>query len=118
MNEITAQEIFDTVVNGLRQQGCRSEDEAGCVYRGPNNTKCAAGLLIAEAEYDFTMERNTIDELLKMDMCPISLRDRLSPHLVLIKRLQNIHDSETISTWEACFEFIASHFNLVYNKPV
>ena len=114
MNEITAQEIFDTVVDGLRKQGHTSEDKDGCMYRGPNDAKCAAGILIDQSEYNPNMERGTIAQVLEMNTCPISLRERLLPHLDLIRELQLIHDKENIPLWETRFSSLAERFNLIY----
>lgn len=51
---MTRQEIFDKVWAGLKGQGFeRSITEEGiCVYRGPNGTKCAAGHVLPDEEYD------------------------------------------------------------------
>jgi hypothetical protein len=45
------QEIFDFVVNHLRAQRVPSANSTGCMYRGPNGTKCAVGCLIPDAFY-------------------------------------------------------------------
>lgn len=40
------QATFNKVVTALIAQGCRSSDGTRCLYRGPNGTKCAIGLLV------------------------------------------------------------------------
>lgn len=50
---MTHQEAFDLALNHLRQQGRRAINDLGlCVYRGPDNTKCAVGALIPDDKYD------------------------------------------------------------------
>lgn len=64
------QEILDTTVPAILKQGCKSTEGnawpggAKCLYRGPNNTKCAVGVLIPDNKYleamedgDWTLER-------------------------------------------------------------
>lgn len=74
------QEVFDTVVNHLRQQkSCSTtkfsdvpgfavsvtltEGETICAYRGENNTKCAAGCLIPDEVYGKWMEGMNISAI-------------------------------------------------------
>ena len=62
----TKQQTFDTVVNGLREQGCKSiearENKATgkitgfCKYRDNQGNKCAIGQLISDEEYDASLE--------------------------------------------------------------
>lgn len=48
----TRQTMFNTAVRGLAAQGRKSERaEGACLYRGPNGTKCAIGMLIADEDY-------------------------------------------------------------------
>lgn len=53
------QEAFDLMVNHLIAQGkpaIDEEDGGSCLYRGPNNTKCAVGILIPDDKYTPSME--------------------------------------------------------------
>lgn len=58
----TEQELFDKVLGHLAQQKVKSavfnepttlhsEGNWSCLYRGPNNTQCAFGVLIPDAAY-------------------------------------------------------------------
>jgi hypothetical protein len=126
---MTPQEVFDKVVFGLRAQGRKSErkDEMDgttvCLYRGPENTKCAAGLLIEDFEYADIMEGTNIKGLLEdwstdhSNPIAESLSLRLVPHLELIVRLQTIHDISEVKYWEQEFSRVADDFNLVYIAP-
>lgn len=53
---MTKQEIYDTVCAHLAKQKVKSRNIEGCLYRGPNNTSCAVGCLITDAEYDPLMD--------------------------------------------------------------
>ncbi len=52
----TKQQTFNKVVRHLRRQGVRSSDEGVCLYRGPDDTKCAVGCLIPDELYSPRME--------------------------------------------------------------
>lgn len=115
----TAQEIFDTVVNHLRQQGetALSEDEQICAYRGRNGTKCAAGILIPDEMYSPKMEGHGIDTLLNGGLIPSPLREEFSHNRKLVNQLQFIHDGRNIHNWEDGFARVAQAFNLQYTPP-
>lgn len=55
---MTEQEALNIIVPFLYEQTCKSETEDGryCLYRGPNNTKCAVGCLIPDSEYKSDMD--------------------------------------------------------------
>lgn len=50
-DKINEKQIIDFVEHKLIKQGCLSLDSGGCAYRGANDTKCAIGFLISDAEY-------------------------------------------------------------------
>jgi hypothetical protein len=92
---MTPQEIFDTVAKHLFTQGKQSTDYVSCLYRGPEGTKCAVGILIPDAAYDADMEGCSVAGLFDPDACQL---DEFSPpawmaeHVSLLQRLQNVHD--------------------------
>lgn len=124
MNEMTAQEVFTKVVEHLRKQGCKSREDVSqdpsyngecqylCLYRGPNNTMCAAGCLIEDDEYQSWMERNGIQNLLENVDCLASLIERIKPHLHLVAVLQDTHDCFAVEDWERQFQYIAKNKGL------
>lgn len=119
---MTAQEVFDKVVNHLRQQGRKSVNSVGeCRYRGNKNAECpmqcAAGCLIEDNEYNDRMEGKCFKGLLDWEFTPQSLVDRLLPHDMLITQLQYVHDDELIEHWENNFKIIASYYNIEYKEP-
>ena len=93
--------LFNNALFGIRRQGGKSffegipENELGtstqsfwlstarCLYRGPNNRRCAVGWNLYDYEYDPDME-----EMLLRDVLP----KRLIPYLQFLRRLQVIHD--------------------------
>jgi hypothetical protein len=113
LEEATAQEVFDHVVNHLRKQGQRSLDRHGhwqCAYRGDNGLKCAAGCLIADDEYDASFEGNGWRGLFLEKLVP-------EAHIALIAQLQYVHDSGVVAEWEDEFWICAKKFNLEYTAP-
>jgi len=51
--------IFDTAVNGIREQGKRAIKDTKCVYRAPDGCKCAVGHMIPDDKYDPRLENFT-----------------------------------------------------------
>lgn len=82
---MTAQEVFDTAVRGVIEQGVPSYDGVRCLYRGPNGTKCAAGHLIPDDLYTNYMDTGPLE--------PVVRAIGLSEHIKLIDALQIAHDS-------------------------
>ena len=106
--QATAQEVFDQVVNHLREQGCKSETRTGgmCAYRVVKEGKllmCAAGCLISEKEYKQSFEGKTWSAL-----------DVPSAHSSLIDQLQYVHDMFYITDWEQRFMQVAKRNDLLY----
>jgi hypothetical protein len=65
LSEMTQQQIYDTVVAGLAEQGFKQSRKllssapgvsTTCAYRGDNGLKCAAGHIIPDSEYKPGME--------------------------------------------------------------
>lgn len=110
---VTDQEVFDHVSKHLLSQGCKSvrydENEkysnTHCLYRGPNGTKCAAGCLIDDTEYDVEMENLTWNTLCQRKIVPLSHQD-------LIIELQEIHDDYTPDKWPEKLKQLANYYRL------
>lgn len=91
-SDITAQQVFDHVVSHLATMTERSlrtdtPDSDSCAYRGQNNSKCAAGYLLADYEYSSVMEGMPFRHR------RMYIPARLMPHRNLIAELQGVHDS-------------------------
>ena len=113
LQNTTSQEIFDKVLNHLREQKVRAwnEEEKACKYRveveDGKVLKCAAGCLIDDDEYDWRFDYpsgyqgSSWDSLVKQGDIAASDYDDL------IKDLQWVHDNvlpttldEGIKLWE------------------
>lgn len=112
--DATAQQVFDQVVTHLREQGQRSLGSGGdCSYRGNFGLMCAAGCLIADAEYDSYFDTacdTSWERHVERGNFPPDHRD-------LIKSLQVIHDETDPEDWERDFKDLARYESLVY-KPM
>lgn len=114
LEEATAQEVFDQVVNHLRKQNKQSLANSKCLYRY-GDLKCAAGCLISDEEYHRDMEGSTW--LILVDKLGIP-----NAHESLIFALQDIHDNggyewRDFSEIEHRFKDLAEQLNLSYKKP-
>ena len=114
------QEIFDTVVNHLRKQGEKSQDEDSgtCMYRLPKDgkmLKCAVGCLIDDDEYDPSMENRTILSIFEPHSgLRIPKLRKLEDHVSFLQGLQSIHDIHPVYEWENYFRGLAARHTLVY----
>lgn len=105
-------ELFGKVVDGIIGQGCKvSVDEEGtCLYRGPNNTKCAAGQIIPDSEYKPEFEKNTVT-MLHYFTEKYSRRT-----LSFLMRAQNAHDDklrfEGKASWAKNMLEVANEFGI------
>lgn len=96
---MTKQEIFNKVAKHLLRQSKRSVNEGGqCMYRGPNNTRCAVGCLIPKSAYQPAMEGRLAANLLIS--FPAVVRCGLVPaNMSLVQALQDIHDEVEPENW-------------------
>lgn len=110
---MSTQEIFDKVVTHLRKQGGKARDYEGvCMYRTKTGLKCAAGCLIPDEEYDPRMEGKTSNRV-QFFQNTFNYEER-----GLIERLQNIHDSRDVASWEEEWMDAATCHDVVYTPPV
>lgn len=99
----TAQEVFDQVKDHLLKQNAKSFIPGqGCMYRGENGMKCAAGCLIADDEYSPEFEGASWAYVISFCI----------DHGKLISFLQKIHDCCNPSEWESELKKVAELFNL------
>lgn len=109
LKDATAQEVFDQIVDHLRNQGCKSIADNRCLYRN-GQLKCAAGCLIGDDEYSPLMEGGSWSVLISMRRIP-------SDHEKLIDRMQFVHDQIPINDWELGLKHVAQQFDLTYHAP-
>jgi hypothetical protein len=150
----TEQELFDKVVGHLAQQKVKSalfneptaldsEGNWSCLYRGPNNTQCAFGVLIPDAAYTPFLEGFTCRTLLNeaerkvageaLDEYLFTLNEYrlkeamttafvdamipLIPHKELLRGLQAVHDSDSgPDSWGWRLETLAKHCGLEFDR--
>lgn len=110
---MTNQEAFTKMVQHLRKQGCKSQDEAHqtCLYRGPNGLKCAVGALIPDEEY-----REWWDEegVMASRLGTVSLNGL---NHKMLEDMQQTHDHFPVDRWEEQFKFIAEWHHLSLPPP-
>lgn len=96
----TLQQIFDVVALHLLTQNAKSLDESGkqCMYRGEAGRKCAAGVLIPDDKYSFNLEAKSVSAAVVR--AALGLSEYEIPELLLIQKLQNLHDNSTIEPEE------------------
>lgn len=121
------QEIFNTVLFGLRKQGkasTTSQDGGGlweCRYRGPNGLKCAAGMLLKDEYYDHLMEGQPVGNMRIWPAFVESGVPDTDEARSLTRALQGAHDRELanvgLKEWEQRMADIAQDFELGYTWP-
>lgn len=111
---MNAQQIFDTVLTGLRAQGKASMGDEGCMYRGEDDCKCAVGMIIPDADYRYEMEGQSAP----LVVTKFPQLFHLQGHAELLDALQDAHDQELSSggmgAWEAAMKSVATQFGLTY----
>jgi hypothetical protein len=114
------------VVAHLRKQGCPANDENGdCVYRGLNGTKCAAGCLIPDNRYSYSLEGNFVSdwplgELEGGELSVAKLFEELGHDRGLVNELQQCHDrwdEHDNDALELKLQKVADKFELSYTPP-
>ncbi len=95
------QEIFNRVKNHLLTQGVKSTDKSGdgtCLYRGPNGTKCAIGVLLKDEHWDASKNSASIWDV--GHLLEKSLETTLTmENNEFLADLQEIHDSRMVEDW-------------------
>lgn len=89
---MTDQEIFDTVVSHLLQQGKPASDGDYCVYRTTDGLKCAIGVLIPDDEYIPTMEGCPLSDDIPDSEINKWVASNYPNQFELLVALQTLHD--------------------------
>ena len=117
---MTAQLLFDTVVDALRKQGRKSvtEDGSKCLYRAPQpdgtTLKCAAGHVLPDELYRPAMEGHRISGY----YCRAAFESVVGKaHMNLLSTLQCVHDGYSPNGWENEWRHLAGGHGLVYTPP-
>lgn len=119
--EDRSQQAFDTVLLGLRAQGCASIDTRNgydCMYRSDDGMKCAAGLLIPDSVYRDEFEGNEIDNLLLE--YPSVAEALVGINAELVSDMQRAHDGPLKfghkDDWEVSMRKIADAYGLRFTE--
>ena len=114
----TLREVFKQVQQHLLTQGMQSkgEDASGivrCMYRGPEELKCAVGCLIADEDYRPSMEGEYIypcHEFQNIDELGPELEiNSEAQYLYMLSRLQAVHDTVAPDQWQTELERLEQH---------
>jgi hypothetical protein len=111
---MNGQEAFTKVWTGLKAQGfLRALGEGGtCAYRGTEGRRCAAGILIPDAEYRPEFESKTISQLVRLKQVP-SLNDMSEDVRNVVQDCQWAHDdSITPADMEGNLRNVAARYKL------
>lgn len=111
--QVVKQDIFDKVATHLLKQNKRCEGDVqlvdgsnyhGCLYRGPNSLKCAAGCLIPDEDYKPELEGHSIDEDAPYSLISEYFMEKYEYNkeiIRFIKELQVIHDCSYVEDWKS-----------------
>ena len=114
------QQIFDKTASHLLKQGTQAvlEDSDTCAYRGQDGLMCAVGCLINEDAYNWCLEGTSIDDSPSVQR---ALRhsgiefDTDGQVMLLLTRLQDIHDTKEESDWASSLGELADELGLKFN---
>ena len=111
----TKQQTFDTVKKHLLEQQKKALNTInGCCYRAPDGSKCAVGCLIPDEFYSPDLEGYSIwIRNYNATKGPTHLMIQLGHDLVLLRDLQQCHDSYNVTEWPTRLNAIAAKHNLV-----
>jgi hypothetical protein len=109
------QTAFDTVVAHLRLQKKRSAKPGTnvCMYRGPDGTKCAVGVLIPDDQFDPAKESQHVSDLHS------TIPALQGIDLDFLCELQRVHDSAVnwdesgFTAWDL-LEQTAAQYDLIF----
>lgn len=105
LHKASEQEVFDQVARHLLAQGKQSKHLGSCVYRGQEGTKCAAGCLMSDFEYEEQFENQGWKRLVHENLVP-------GVHVNLIHALQVVHDNHDPEEWLGKLRGLAWKFKL------
>lgn len=92
--EFNKQAVFNKVAKHLIKQKRRSASGGCCLYRGPDNLKCAIGCLIKNKYYSPSLEKQIFWNTSVLIAVEKSLGGTLSEEaLWFLKDLQSLHDN-------------------------
>lgn len=110
------QEVFDYITSHLLKQGVGSFRNNGmsayrAAYRNADGTRCAAGCLIADDEYDSSFEGRCWDVLIYRKKVP-----KFHAHLIVL--LERVHENFPPQKWAEQFRHTADICGLKMSEEV
>jgi hypothetical protein len=114
---VTRQETFDIVARHLLTQNERAAHGGNCYYR-LDGLKCAAGILIPDDKYREEFEDSPVlYESEREDSSSLAGEVIASEghDLILVQKLQNIHDNHDPMGWYTKLQDLAEKENLTFN---
>ncbi len=112
---MTAQEVVNVVVAGLRGQGwqrSKRPDLHVCQYRGVDGRKCAVGHLIPDDVYNPDWDRKGSGARCIVEDCWALAH--LAPHVGLLEQLQGAHDGADGAGMEERVRLVVAEFGLEF----
>lgn len=109
----TLQEIFDIVAKHLLTQGKKSVSRGFCSYRGNDGTKCAAGALIPDNQYDCKFEQLSWDELVRKEW----VEDKFTYQIQMLQRIHDDADNDPtkcLESWKDDLRSFAKSHHLTF----
>ena len=96
----------------LLAQGVKSIENGFCKYRGPDDTKCFIGHLIANEHYDERLEGEGV-ACVKLQQAIINSGWNLSyEEFLILAQGQSVHDRYYPSSWDEKFEIVETRYGL------
>lgn len=114
------QEAFNRIVTHLRKQGQASRRVISCLgescaYRGEHGMRCAVGVLLTDEFYRASMEGL---QVLSDEVSAVIKKALPDVDLMLLDRMQAIHDNYDPHRWEMGWEIVAQDFKLTMPQPM
>jgi hypothetical protein len=122
----TRQQMFDFMLNHLRNQGGPSVNdsagggigESGCMYRGDNGRMCAIGCMVPDILYDADLEG--LPARVCIDKIKVTIDSKTREFLY--KSQSNLHDALSkeyfLTNLEKNAIDLADQYQLTYTPPV
>jgi hypothetical protein len=91
MNFNSEQELYEYIGEFLIKQGIQSKCANHCLYRGPNNTKCAVGCVITDEVYNIEYEGLSIYGIKNYkEEIPLYIIE----YAYFLEKMQEFHDND------------------------
>lgn len=114
IHKYTNQEVFDYVIEKMREQKEKSKNDRGLTFFGVNGTRSPIGWCIPEEKYNPAWDNRHWVSLYEEEL----ITSELYHSAALLSRFESVHDYARVDEWETYFIEIANDLNLNYQSPV